>query len=110
VITYSTNEWRDQSHTSLSTSNSLAEAKEKGEIAVNALIAFKLAGGLDAFPGRCDFNEHAFFLDSDGFVKCDEVSGLGLGCLLIKGKTGIDLSRDTTRNDLEDLFAEFDKL
>ena len=110
LMTYSANEWGDQSDTRLRASNSLAEAKEKGEVAVNALVAFELAGSLDALPGRCDFNEHAFFLDSDRFVKRNEVSSLGLGGFLIKGETGIDLGGDTAGNDLEDLFSEFDKL
>jgi hypothetical protein len=108
--TYSANEWGDQSDASLRTGNGLAETKEKGEIAVNSLVALKLAGGLDAFPGRCDFNEHALFLDSDGIVKRNEVPGLSLGTLLIKGETGVDLCGDTTGNDRKDLFAEFDKL
>jgi hypothetical protein len=110
LMTYSANEWGDQSDTRLRASDSLAEAKEKGEVAVNALVAFKLAGSLDTFPGRCDFNEYAFFLDSERFVKRNEVSGLGLGGLFVKGETGIDLGGDTAGNDLEDLFSEFDKL
>lgn len=55
-MTHSADEWRDQSDASLRTSNSLGEAKEKGEIAVNAIVALELARSLDTFPGRCDLN------------------------------------------------------
>jgi hypothetical protein len=99
MMTHSTDERGNQSHSSFCTGNSLAEAEEKGEVAVNALVSLKFAGSLDAFPGRCDFDEHTFFLDADRFVKRNKVLGLGLGALLVKGETGVNLGGDTAGND-----------
>jgi hypothetical protein len=109
-MTHPANEWRDQSHASLRTCDGLGKAKEEGEIAVNALVALELARSLDAFPGRCDLDEHTFSLDSEGLVERNELFGLGLGCLLVKGETGIDFGGDTAGNDSKDLFTEFDEL
>jgi hypothetical protein len=109
-MTHSADERRNESHASLRTRNGLGEAEEKGEVAVNVFVTLELARGLDTFPGRCDLDEHTFLPDSDGLVERNELSGLGLGCLLVKGETGVDFSRDTAGNDREDLFAEFDEL
>ena len=109
-MTHSADKRRNQSHASLRTCNGLGEAKEKGEIAVNAFVALQLARSLDTFPGRRDLDEHTFLLDSDGLVKRNKLFGLGLGSLLVEGETGIDFGGDTAGNDGKDLFAEFDEL
>ena len=109
-MTHSTDERRNQRHASLRACNGLGEAKEKGEVAVNALVALELARSLDTFPGRCDLDEHTFFLDSEGLVKRDKLPSLGLGPLLVKGETGVDFRRDAAGDDGKDLFAEFDEL
>jgi hypothetical protein len=68
-MTHSADKWRNQSHAGLRTGNRLSEAKEKGKVTMNALVTLELARGLDAFPGRCDLDEHTFFLDSDRLVE-----------------------------------------
>lgn len=65
---------------------------------------------LDTFPSRSDLDQDAVLLDTDGVVEGDELLGLGLGTLLVKGETGVDLGRDTSRDDGEDGLAEFDEL
>ena len=109
-MTHSTDERRNQCHACLRACNGLCEAKEKGEVAVNALVALELARSLDTFPGRRDLDEHTFFLDSERLVKRDEFSGLGLGSLLVKGETSVDFGGDAAGNDAENLFAKFDEL
>jgi len=109
-MTHSTDERRNQRHASLRARNGLGEAKEEGEVAVNAVVALELARSLDTFPGRCNLDEHTFFLDSEGLVKRDKLLGLGLGSLLVKRETGVDFRGDAAGNDGEDLFAKFDEL
>jgi len=109
-MTHSTDERRNQRHASLRACNGLGEAKEEGEVAVNAVVALELARSLDTFPGRCNLDEHTFFLDSEGLVKRDKLLGLGLGSLLVKRETGVDFRGDAAGNDGEDLFAKFDEL
>ena len=109
-MTHSTDERRNQCHASLRACNGLGEAKEKGEVAVNALVALELARSLDTFPGRCNLDEHTFFLDSERVVKRDKFPGLGLGSLLVKGETSVDFGGDAAGNDGKDLFAKFDEL
>lgn len=77
---------------------------------MNTIIALELASSLDTFPGRRDLDKHALFLDSNGFVECNEVLGLGLGALLVKGETSVNFGRDTAGNDRKDFFPEFYKL
>src|SRR6266404_425473 len=109
-ITYSSDKWRDQRHTSFGAGDSLTEAKEKGEVAVNTLVALELSSSLDTLPGRRDLDKHTFFLDSNGFVEPNELSGLGFGGLLVKGEASVDFSRDTTRNDRRNFFPKFYEL
>lgn len=109
-MTHSTDERRNQCHASLRACNGLGEAKEEGEVAMNSVVALKFARSLDTFPGRCDLDEHTFFLNSEGLVKRDKLFGLGLGCLLVKGETGVNFCGDAAGNDGQDLFAEFDEL
>ena len=77
---------------------------------MNAVVALELARGLNALPGRCDLDKHTLFLDSNRLVECNDLLGLGLGGLLVKGETSVDLSRDTAGNDGQDLFTELDEL
>ena len=42
-------------------------------------------------------------------VHADQLAGLGNGCLGVEAEAGIDLGRDATGNDLEDLAAEGDE-
>jgi hypothetical protein len=77
---------------------------------VDTIIALELARGLNTLPARCDFDKHTFFFDSNRLVKSNKFPGLGLGCLLVKGETGVDFGRDTAGNDGKNLFTKFDEL
>jgi hypothetical protein len=77
---------------------------------VNAIVALELASGLDTLPGRGDLDKDAFFLDSNGFIERNEVSGLGLCALLIEGETSVDFGRNTARNNRKNFFPEFYEL
>ena len=108
--TYTADEGRDEGDTRLCARDGLGEAEEKGEVAVDAVIALELAGSLDTLPGGRNLDEDALLLDADGVVERDELLGLGLGRLLVVREARIDLGRDTAGDDLEDLLAEFDEL
>jgi hypothetical protein len=110
LSTYTADKWRDQSDTSLSTSNSLAKAEEESQVAVNLIIALKFTGSLDTLPSRRDLDQNTLLGDADGIVKRDELLGLSLGGFLVKGETGIDFGRDTARNDSKNFFAKLDEL
>ena len=77
---------------------------------MDTLVALKLARSLDTLPSRGDLDEHTLLLDANGLVESDELLGLGLGSLLVEGKAGINLSRDTSGDDLEDLLSELNEL
>ena len=120
----------DEGDTSLGAGDGLGEAEEEGEVAVDLVVALELAGGLDSLPSRSDLDKDAVLGDSEVGVKCDELLGLdkmramsggyggrtegrahlGLGGLLVEGKGSVDLGRDASRNDGEDLLAELDEL
>ena len=77
---------------------------------MNALVALELASSLDALPGRRDLDKDAFFLNSNGFVERNKVSGLRLRSLFIKGETGVDFGRHTARNNRKNFLPEFYEL
>jgi hypothetical protein len=43
--------------------------EQKGEVAVNFVVALQDTGGLDTFPGRGDLDEDAGLVDSNGLVE-----------------------------------------
>lgn len=90
--------------------NGLTETEEESQVAVNALVALKLAGSLDTLPGRRDLDEHTVLGDALGRVELNELLGLGLGGLFVKGQAGIDLGGDTAGHDLENLGSKRDEL
>jgi len=73
---------------------------------VNVVLGLELAGGLDTLPGGSDLDEDTLALDAEGLVEGDKVLGLLNGGLLVERETGVDLSRDTAGDDLEDLGTE----
>ena len=77
---------------------------------MDAVVTLELARGLDTLPGRGDLDEDALLLDADGLVEGNELLRLRLGRLLGVGETGVDFSRDTAGDDLQDLLAELDEL
>ena len=48
--THTSDEGGDQGNTSLGGGNSLAKAKEEGEVDVDTLVTLELASSLDTFP------------------------------------------------------------
>ena len=105
----STDEGRDQGDTSLGTGDGLAETEEQGQVAVDVLVGLQVSGGLDTFPGGSDLDQDSLSLDADGFVEGDQLLGLVDGGLSVVREGGIDFSRDSTGNNLEDFSAELDK-
>ena len=73
---------------------------------MNVVLRLELAGGLDTLPGGSDLDEDTLALDAEGLVEGDKVLGLLNGGLLVERETGVDLSRDTAGDDLEDLGTE----
>lgn len=76
---------------------------------MNALNSLEVLGSLDTLPGRGDLDEDTLLGNTSILVETNDLLGLGNGGLLIERKTGINLSRDTARNDLENLNTEVDK-
>ena len=108
--THTADEGRNQGDASLGTSNSLAETEEESEVAVNAVLSLELLRRLDTLPGRGDLDQDTLALDTDRLVKGNEVLGLRLGCCLVEGQLGVNLSGNTARDDRENLLAELDEL
>ena len=77
---------------------------------MDAVLGLELLRGLDTLPSRGDLDQNALLLDTDRLVELDEVLGLRLGCCLVEGQLGVDLSGDAAGNDREDLLAELDEL
>jgi len=104
-----TDEGGNEGDASLGASDGLAETEEEGQVAVDAVVALELAGGLDTFPGGGDLDENAVLGDTDGLVELDELLSLGFGSLLVERELGVDLGGDTSRDNGEDLLAELDE-
>ena len=78
------NKRRDESDTSLGTSNSLAETEQESEIAVDPIVTLEFTGSLDTLPGGSDLDENAFLGDADRLVEFDQVLGLYRGTFHVK--------------------------
>ena len=76
---------------------------------MNALDSLEVLGSLDTLPGRGDLDEDALLGNTSILVETNDLLGLGNGGLLIERKTGINLSGNTARDDLENLNTEVDK-
>lgn len=109
-IENSPDERRNQGNTSLGASNGLAETEKESQVAVDVVIPLQFPSGLDTLPGRSDLDEDTVLVDTEGLVEGEELLSLGLGGLLVEGKTSIDFGGDTARDDFEDLLAELDEL
>ena len=60
---------RDEKGTRLGGGDGLHEREHERQVAVDAVLGLQDVRGLDAFPGRGDLDEDAFFADADGFVE-----------------------------------------
>ncbi|RUS24477.1 hypothetical protein BC938DRAFT_473523 [Jimgerdemannia flammicorona] len=107
-------EGRDQGDTSLSASDGLKSARKMPEtereqqrqVAVNVVLGLKNVRSLDTLPGRGDLDQDAVLVNAGLLVELDDTECLGNGALGIEGEAGINLGRDATGNDLEDLNTE----
>lgn len=83
--------------------------KEKGKVDVNAVLGFKFLSGLDTLISRGNLDQDAILVDSLLLVKVNDFQSLLDGGFLVEGKSCIDLSRNTTGNDVENLGTELDQ-
>src|SRR6478752_7910598 len=98
-------ERRDQGDLGLGAGDRLGEAEEQGQVGVNALF-FQLFSGFDALPSGAELDQHALALDSGSFVQLDEVARLVDAAIPVEAEARVDLGRDTTGDQLQDLAAE----
>ena len=77
---------------------------------MNAVLSLELLRRLNTLPCRGDLDQDALTLDADRLVEGNEVLGLRLGCCLVEGQLGVNLSGNTARDDRENLLAELNQL
>lgn len=66
---------------------------------MDTIILFELPGSLDTLPCGGNLYKNPFLFDADGIIKGYQFLGFGLRGLLVKGKAGINLGRNTSRNN-----------
>lgn len=98
-----TNKGRNKSGTGFSSGNSLNERKEKSQVNVDSVLGFKLTSSLNTFIGRSNLNKDTFLRNPLLLIKIDNFESLFNGTFLVERKTGINLSRNTARDDFENL-------
>jgi hypothetical protein len=76
---------------------------------VNTVLGLKLTGSLNTLPGRGNLDEDSVLLNALGLVEINNLKGLLDGGILVKRDAGINLGRDTTGDNLQDLRAKLDK-
>jgi hypothetical protein len=101
-------EGRNQRDAGVGAGNGLVQPEEQRQVAVNAL-ALELLGRANALPGGGDFDENAVARHVRRLVKLDETVRLGDGLVGVEREARIDLGRDPTGDDFEDLPAEGDR-
>lgn len=69
-------EGADEGDASLSASDSLAKTEEEGKVAVDLVVALKLASGLDALPSGSNLDQDALLRDTLVGVEGNELLGL----------------------------------
>lgn len=74
--TYAANERRHQGYTGLGTRNGLNESKHEGQVAVDTVLLFKLASGLDSLPRRGDLDEDPVSVDANRLIQSNQFSSL----------------------------------
>lgn len=109
VVENTTDKGRDERNTSLGTSYRLSETEKEGQVAVDVVLALKLAGGLNTLPGGSDLDQDTLALDTERLVESDKVLGFFNGSFLVERETGVDLGGNTAGDDLEDLGTESDE-
>lgn len=64
---------------------------------------------MDTLPGRRKLDKYTFLANANRIIEINDMQGLVNGRLLIEGEAGIDLGRDLTGYDVENLLAKFDQ-
>src|SRR5437588_736956 len=82
-----------------------AKAEKQGQVAVDALF-LELLGRADALPGRGDLDQDTLAIDALFLVEIDQVTSLAQGRLGVERESSVNLGRDPSGDDLEDLLAE----
>lgn len=77
---------------------------------MDLLVLLKVLGSLDTLPGGSDLDENALAVNAEGLVEGNELLGLLDGALGVEGEAGVDLSRDTARDELKNGLAELNEL
>jgi hypothetical protein len=72
-------------------------------------LLLELLGGLDTLPGRSNLDEDTVLGDAGLLVELDELVGLLDGSLGVERVDGVNLGRDTARDNGEDGRAELDE-
>ena len=121
-------EGRDEVGTGLGGGDGLGKGEHEGQVAVDAVLALELVGGLDTLPGGSELDENAGLVNTGLLVELvlllvccvsiareavstyvNDAEGLLDGDLLVEGEAGVDLSGDLAGDDLQDLGTELDK-
>jgi hypothetical protein len=103
------NEGGDEVSTSLSGTNGLDEREHKGEVGVNAVVTLEDLSSLDTLPGGSNLDQDAVLGDALLAVKLDQVESLVDGGFGVERVTGVDLGRDLSGDDLENLLTELNE-
>lgn len=74
-------------HTGFGARDGLTEAEEQCKVTMDALIVFKLARSLNAFPRRGDLDQNPLLFDANRLVEYNEFSSFLLGDLLVERET-----------------------
>lgn len=62
-------EGRDEESTGFSSGNRLGQREHESEVAVDAVLALKLVGGLDTLPCRRELDQYTRLVNALGFVQ-----------------------------------------
>src|SRR5207344_3353522 len=81
------------------------KAEEQREVTVNALALQRLSR-LDAFPGAADLDQDPLTVDARSAIQLDQRARLVDGAGGIEAEARVDLGRDASGNQLQNLQAE----
>lgn len=76
---------------------------------MNPIILLQFLCRLNPLPRTRNLDQNPLLIDPQFLVQLNDVKRLFHGGLLVKGEAGVDFGGDSSRDDLEDFFAEFDE-
>ncbi len=100
-------ERRNQEHARFSTGTRLGEGEQQRQVTVDAFF-FQLLSSTDALPGGRQFDQDAVVADASIVVQFDQGTGFIDAAFGVVRQTGIDFSRDTARDQLQDFQTDID--